>query len=70
MERLENSKSSVTKRDKKFVPAKRALDRNSTAGPKAKKRLLVWTKEEQDFIDAENLDPGTGCELKQNNFES
>ena len=64
------SKSSVTKRDKKLVAAKRALDKKGTASPKPKRRLLVRTREEQDSHDAESLHPNTGCELKQNNIES
>ena len=69
MQRLENSKSSVTNGRKKLVAAKRALvDKKGTAGPKAKRRLLVRTQEEHDSPDAKSLGPTTGCELKENNF--
>ena len=51
VQRLENSKSSETKRDKKLVAAKRALDQG-TPGPKAKSQLLVRTHKEQDLPDA------------------
>ena len=47
----------------------RALDQGTT-GPKAKRRLLVRTQKEQDLPDTKSLDPNTGCEVKQNNFES
>ena len=49
MQRLENSKSSVTNNRKKLVAAKRTLvDKKGTARPKAKRRLLVRTQEEHD----------------------
>ena len=51
VQRLENSKSSETKRDKKLVATKRALD-HGTLGPKAKSQLLVRTHKEQDLPDA------------------
>ena len=69
MERLENSNSS-TKRAKKLVAAKRALDTKDTVAPKAKRRLLVRTQEGQVSQDVDSLDPCTGCEVKQNNIES
>ena len=49
VQRLENSKSSETKRDKKLVATKRALDQG-TPGPKAKSQLLVRTHKEQDLL--------------------
>ena len=51
VQRLENSKSSVTKRDKKLVAAKRMLYQGRP-GPKAKRQLLVRTQKEQDLPDA------------------
>ena len=49
MQRLENSKSSVTNNRKKLVAAKHALvDKKGTADPKAKRRLLVRTQVEHD----------------------